>query len=348
MFCLRAAADRLLRVLPGCVLTLVIDGEKVVYGNRKNKRASCNRIPLRVLVAAAAAWLLPLPLAQAQSQHEYTSDYFSFVGRDKNGLVAFAMDNNRGRAADRYQAEHFLKLYDQLQGWVAIKGNGDYINAENQLERIPDSADFSFNGDAETGLRIHSPSNAIALSISPVPKMLFQTNQEGTYWMGAAPATLRWRERIIQGRVIYEYLHWNRFNRLVGKSPGVFRNFNGLYLMVAEGSDFYFHQRENERLQLSGKQLGFATWNGAAPLDDVDFHITEYGFAPGFYRWPTTWTGRFRYQGTAYRFELKTVDRAVERNWVIGGFAMAIVEGEITSADGLQHLTVFGLAELIM
>lgn len=40
----------------------------------------------------------------------YVSDYFSFVGQDSQGKVAFALDNNRGRDGDAYQAEHFLVL----------------------------------------------------------------------------------------------------------------------------------------------------------------------------------------------------------------------------------------------
>ena len=46
------------------------------------------------------------------SRLEYYSDYFSFTGQDSQGFVAFAMDNNRGRDGDSYQAEHFLKFYD--------------------------------------------------------------------------------------------------------------------------------------------------------------------------------------------------------------------------------------------
>lgn len=37
----------------------------------------------------------------------YHSDYFSFVGRDSIGFVAFAIDNNRGVDGTNFQAEHF-------------------------------------------------------------------------------------------------------------------------------------------------------------------------------------------------------------------------------------------------
>jgi hypothetical protein len=51
------------------------------------------------------------------------SDYFSFVGADEQGHVAFAIDNNRGRDSNAYsnayQAEHFYAvLHDEHHGWM--------------------------------------------------------------------------------------------------------------------------------------------------------------------------------------------------------------------------------------
>ncbi len=43
----------------------------------------------------------------------YYSDYFSFIGRDDQGMVAFALDNNRGQDKDSWQAEHFVVLHDE-------------------------------------------------------------------------------------------------------------------------------------------------------------------------------------------------------------------------------------------
>ena len=320
----------------------------MVSGTRDKKIAADRCICAFFYLVPAVAWLLLQPLAMAETSHEYTSDYFSFVGRDEKGLVAFALDNNRGRAADRYQAEHFVKLYDALQGWVSISGNGDYPNTGKQLQRIPDSVDFSFSGDAQNGWTITSASNGIELSVSPIAKTIVKANAEGTCWLGAAAGTLRWNNRVIRGRVIYEYLHWNRFNRLAGRSPGLFRNFNGFYLMTGEGADVYLHFRDKDRLNLTGKQSGFATWDGPAQLREAAFRITRRKTAPGLYRWPVAWAGRFDYKGNAYRFALHSIDHASVKTWVIGGFAMAVVEGEITSLDGSRRYKVVGLAELIM
>ena len=46
----------------------------------------------------------------------YVSDYFSFVGEDADGRVTFALDNNRGRDGESWQAEHFVVLHDEGEG----------------------------------------------------------------------------------------------------------------------------------------------------------------------------------------------------------------------------------------
>jgi hypothetical protein len=74
----------------------------------------------------------------AAAKLSYYSDYFSFIGRDTLGFVAFALDNNRGMDGPDYQAEQFGVLYDQKSGWVKLVGTGDYDNIDGVLERIPD------------------------------------------------------------------------------------------------------------------------------------------------------------------------------------------------------------------
>lgn len=50
----------------------------------------------------------------------YISDYFSFIGQDHQGYVAFALDNSRGRDGDTYQAEHLVLLHDDQQCWESF------------------------------------------------------------------------------------------------------------------------------------------------------------------------------------------------------------------------------------
>jgi hypothetical protein len=143
----------------------------------------------------------------------YVSDYFSFIGHDDDGYVAFALDNNRGRDGDAYQAEHFLVLHDEHQGWINVTGNGRYENHEKQLVAIPNSTAFQFQGTPETGMRITSDTNELALKIAPIPQRTSNRHNGAVTWMGSASAVLTWRGRTIRGRVIYEYLRMPGFNR---------------------------------------------------------------------------------------------------------------------------------------
>jgi hypothetical protein len=84
----------------------------------------------------------------------YVSDYFSFVGQDSQGHVALALDNNRGRDGEAYQAEHFVVLHDERRGWMNAVGNGPYENGSKELKAIPDSPVFRFQGTPLTGITI--------------------------------------------------------------------------------------------------------------------------------------------------------------------------------------------------
>ena len=84
-------------------------------------------LPALLIAAGAAARFQASPApggesVRAASREDlvYVSDYFSFIGRDAHGRVAFAIDNNRGRDGDAWQAEHFVALHDEGQGWVEV------------------------------------------------------------------------------------------------------------------------------------------------------------------------------------------------------------------------------------
>ena len=169
----------------------------------------------------------------------YTSDYFSFVGRDARGFVAFALDNNRGRDGKDYQAEHATALYDQETGWIGIAGTGRFENAHHELLGIPDSPFFQFKGDVETGVTILSPRNSLDLEIDPMVQRVLRHDNWTFYALGTARATLHWNRRTLDGRVIYEDFIRTNFNRMTRPSASLFRDFNAFYLLTAEGGDLY-------------------------------------------------------------------------------------------------------------
>ena len=227
----------------------------------------------------------------------YVSDYFSFVGGDSDGRVAFALDNNRGRDGDAFQAEHFVALHDEQRGWIDVAGNGPYDNRKKELSPIPDSATFQFEGTPEGGLTITSTTNQLTLRIDPIPQRSRRTEGQSIVWMGSAAATLTRGGRRVPGRVIYEYLILPDFNRLTRTYIGVWKEFQGLYLWLDGTGDVYLHSQSSERLApLVGKLIGFAVFNEQTDeFRDLNVTVLERAFAVGFYRWPMAW--RITWQG---------------------------------------------------
>jgi hypothetical protein len=158
-------------------------------------------------------------LLMAGSDRIYVSDYVSFVGADEQGHVAFAIDTNRGRDGTAYHAEHLYSvLHDEEQGWGAVAGVGRYENQHKELLRIPDSPSFQFMGRPPTGLTLTSGVNQLTLQIDPITERVQRSNRMMLFSLGSAAARLRWKERLIPGRVIYESLVMQDFNLMTRRS----------------------------------------------------------------------------------------------------------------------------------
>jgi hypothetical protein len=278
----------------------------------------------------------------------YVSDYFSFIGSDEQGRVAFALDNNRGRDGNVFQAEHFVVLHDDRLGWIDMVGNGAYENANQELLRIPDSPFFQFDGTPVTGLTITSAKNQLALRIDPLQQRTRRTRGHSTLWMGSAAAVLTWQGRAVRGRVIYEYLMMPDFNRLTKTYFGLWKAFQGLYLLLGGTGDVYVHSQRSERLAaLVGKLVGFVVLDDQVEeLSDLRVKVLDHDLALGFYRWPTAWRITWQSNKGPGSMTIMLSERKAIKNWVIGGFSMGIVRGEL-SYDG-RIWPLYGLAELLM
>ena len=138
------------------------------------------------------------------------------------------------------------------------------------------------------------------------------------------------------------------FNRLTRTYLGVWKQFQGLYLVTGDGDDVYLHSQQNERMAaLVGMLSGFAVLGGQAePATNLQVDITKRTLAFGFYRWPTAW--RITWQGAKGRatMTLTLSDRKRIANWVIGGFSMGLVRGELKYDQ--RTWPVYGPAELII
>ncbi len=278
----------------------------------------------------------------------YVSDYFSFVGMDDTGHVVFALDNNRGRDGKDYQAEHFAVLHDEREGWIKVTGDGAYENVGEELLTIPDSMGFRFEGTPRSGMTIFSATNKIVLRVEPITERLAHTLADAEFWMGSAPAVLEWQGRTLKGRVIYEYLYLPDFNRLTRTYWGLWKDFQAFYIALDDASDLYLHSQKSEKLSaLTGDLIGFALIDGRPdPLEGLDLEVTRRRFTPGFYRWPVGWRLMWARGGSPVEIKFDLVDRIVLSNWVIGGFAMGIVKGEIFYEGANRPF--YGLAELLM
>jgi len=292
----------------------------------------------------------PLDIDQtlAGTEPVFVSDYFSFIGADDKGHVAFAMDNDRSRNGSEFTADAHVVLHDEHLGWIAVSGAGSYENTKKELLRIPDSPNFKFYGDVNNGVILDSPHNGLKLSVAPMIERLSRPGIESVFSLGSAEATLKWRDRTIRGRVIYEYIFKKNLSPWYSLFSGLFyTDFQGLYLMTEDGGDFYFRASKGEAWSELGENvLGFQVLGGNSEvLKDLHIEVLERSYAFGFYRWPKTWRVSWRCKKGAGTLSAQVVDQITVTNWLIGGFAMGIVTGEL-SYDGTVR-PIYGLAELI-
>ncbi|HXH85320.1 MAG TPA: hypothetical protein VNI35_00755 [Nitrospira sp.] len=314
-----------------------------------------------LLIAASLCWIIAFqveaePTPQTDTSIEelpagtliYVSDYFSFVGRDSQGHVAFALDTNRGRDGDAFQAEHFLVLHDERQGWITLAGSGAFDNMTKELRSIPDSPYFQFRGTPRTGMMVTSGINRLTLRIEPIPQRTSNRHRGAATWMGSAPAVLTWNGRTIAGRVIYEYVMMPEFNRLTRTYWGMWNDFHGLYMIMDKSGDLYVHSQLSERIApLVGTLGGFAAFNERTEsMKDLTIEVLDRSLALGFYRWPTAWRITWMGPEGPATLNLTQSERHGIANWVFGGFSMGIVRGDLEYAG--KTYEIYGLSELIM
>lgn len=286
--------------------------------------------------------------AWAEVRKRYHSDYFSFVGSDAEGSVYLAHDNNRGQTGDQFFADHWIMMYAEGTGVVPIVGSAHYPNPGRELQIIPDSEHFRFRGAIESGIRMVSATNGMEMSVGRLVPVLRRQTEDRDYWIGAAPATLRWRGRTLNGRVIFEFIAQTGYNRFTSDFGASWSNFNGLYLLTDDHHDLYI--RYHERLQPgTPRESGMATFEGPGTLSAIDFSIKEtQALADRNYRWPIRWEVGFQHAGGQWQLEASTVHLEAVADWTRGGFAMSVIRGEIRRSDGSGRRQVKGWAELLI
>lgn len=302
--------------------------------------------PAEAIVEAAAALV-------AGAETAYVSDYVSFSGRDQLGRIAFALDTNRGRAGDRYQAEHFAAMYDENAGWIDLGGSSDFPNEKGVLLGYPESPYFTLTGAPFALERVTSEKNGLGMELGPLLPRTYLGGDSTVFAMASGSATLEWNGRRIEGRVIYEFLAMRDANRLAGASlRSVLEmlssgpEFQGLYL-ASEDDDFYVQLTPSTAASAPDDEL-MAFWaraNRSLPIRNLIFGVTDVSLALGFYRWPTGWEMRWQSDCGDARLSVRSVAHETETNWVLGGFAMQAVVGDFEC--GAERREFFGFGELI-
>lgn len=278
----------------------------------------------------------------------YVSDYFSFIGADTQGHLAFAIDTNRGRDHTAYQAEHlYAVLHEERAGWQPLSGIGRYPNPDGQLLVIPNSPAFTFTGHPDDGSVIVSEPNRLTLTVEPLVERLVRYDKDGLFVLRSGGATLDWRGRVVRGRVIYEYLVARNFNLMSRPSLASLAGLQFLYLLADGNDDLYLQLVHTER-SMAGMEplLGFHVSNGACrDLVGLQLRTTGHELGRGLYRWPSAWSAAWQTPEGPAALCLTAHTRTPVGNWLLAGFGMAVASGELTLAA--RTTPVYGFAELL-
>ena len=318
---------------------------------------------MAVLFFIAIFWVLPwdpVP-ALAQDSQEVSSkagefpnsrllnitDHIAFIGEDHQGHVVLALSTSRGRDGKTYQAEHFVQMHDEQQGWIKVKGNGQYDNVTEKLMSIPDSQDFQYQGTAKNGLTVVSPTNHFTLRIKPISERIFKKTDGGHFWIGSAPGIMKWQNRDLKGRVFYESILLLNFNRLTHLYWDLLAEFQGFYMSVDGVGDLYLHSQAGELMPpLIGGVNGFlAIQEETEYFQDLQLNAVDFSQGFGFYWWPNTWEAGWSSTHGSGKVQIQRSQPNNIVNWFLGGFSMGIIQGEVTY-NGQSH-NVYGVVELL-
>jgi len=275
------------------------------------------------------------------------TDHIAFIGEDGQGHVVLALSTSRGRDGKTYQAEHFVQMHDEQQGWIKVKGNGQYDNVTEELLSMPNSQDFQFQGTAKNGLTVISPSNHFTLTLEPISERISKKTNGGHFWMGSAPAIMEWKNRDLKGRVFYESILLLNFNRLTHLYWDLLAEFQGFYMSVDGVGDLYLHSQEGELMPpLIGGLNGFlAVKEETENIQDLQLNAVDFSQGFGFYWWPDKWEAGWSSTNGSGKVQLERSQPNNIVNWLLGGFSMGIIQGEVTYKG--QVYEAYGVVELL-
>jgi hypothetical protein len=301
----------------------------------------------------------PKPAAvEEETESEYLSDFLVFVGGDPQGRLLLAIDLNRGRKGARLRGEQFVALHLEGQGWQEVGGRSDLTISE--LQQLPESPDWTVDGDRQSGYRVTGSKRGIELTTGRLEAVAIHSRGPDLFSTGSGSGSLRLGERTLTGVVHHEYCFLRGINPLFKTYTDLFGDgFHGLYLSFGQGdqqSALRLHQSGGRLEPLILRQSGFErSPAGASRLDLGRLRISDWSLG-GLFRWP----GRYRLDWrraegaeqvgsdalrSELRFDLKVRQRETVINYVFGGVAVAVLDGT-TVVDGQAYPT-YGIALIV-
>ena len=149
---------------------------------------------------------------------------------------------------------------------------------------------------------------------------------------------------------MHEHLSMPNFNRLARRYPDLWTESYGFYVWIGNrGDHLYLHSQEDTtRLSpLIGNLVGLSVFDQQGePMKGLQLKVIRHKQAFGFYRWPLEWTATWQTHQGEGSITISLSDLKVITNFIFGGLAMGIIQGEVTF-NGEQQ-PVYGLAELLI
>lgn len=301
-------------------------------------------------------------------RYEYLSDFFVFVGREVSvdparmgpgtGLV-FAFDANRGRDREKFEAEHFGVLWVEGRGWIdldtttSVPGTSGHFSAVFGAP-LPSSERAQLTGTAASGLVLEVQKVELVMKAEPMVIETDRRHGRDAFVTGSSAGTLRLGAREFVGVVHQEFTYLAGINPLAKTYTDLFGDaFHSVYALVGERSALRMHRSGGRLEPLIGRHSGYLVAGeasrGSGELAELDLETAKKSLG-GLFRWPgrykTSWTSTVdgKTQKRTLQVDLKHRDTLI--NYVFGGVAIAIAQGEY--GEGAAKESVLGFALIVL
>lgn len=301
-------------------------------------------------------------------RYEYLSDFFVFVGREVSmdpaqmgpgkGLV-LAFDANRGRDREKFEAEHFGVLWVEGRGWIdldattSLPGTSEHFSAALGAP-LPSSERAMLTGTAASGLVLEVPKVELVLRSKPMVIETDRRHGHDAFVTGSSTGTLRLGAREFVGVVHQEFTYLAGINPLARTYTDLFGDaFHSVYALVGERGALRMHRSGGRLEPLIGRHSGYLAADeasrGKGELAELDLETAKKSLG-GLFRWPgrykTSWSSTIegKTQKRTLQVDLKNRDTLI--NYVFGGVAIAIAQGEY--GEGAAKQSVLGFSLIVL